>query len=216
LNRLIEQHLPVVLPIFFAAVWLTVTTIQSLLSGWFWLVVRYPNQNGAPILRLRGQSGMMGLRVTMKGILTLSVCPAGLRVGIMRIFGPFCRDFLVPWKDITVTRRTILLWPSAKLQFGTPAAGTLRISKHVADRLARAALAWWPEAGPFPAESRGAIFRRLFAQWALLTGFAAAFFVLAPSTVTPRGVGPPLAVAILFPAIFFGIATINRFFRETR
>jgi hypothetical protein len=40
--------------------------------------------------------------------------------------------------------------PLAKLRFGDPIVGTLSNSGHLADRLARAALERWPEAGPFP------------------------------------------------------------------
>ena len=64
----------------------------------------YPDQSDEPILRLRGQSGTMGLGVGMNGVLILSVCPTGLRVGMMRVFGPFCRDFFVPWESIAVVR----------------------------------------------------------------------------------------------------------------
>ena len=105
----------------------------------------------------------------MSGILTLSVCPSGLRVGMMRVFGPFCRDFFVPWESIAVVRKTVLFWPTAKLQFGNPMVGRLSISAHVANRLARAAMGRWPETGPFPEETRGDTFRRLLAQWAVGT-----------------------------------------------
>ena len=83
----------------------------------------------------------------MRGILTQSVCPAGLRAGTMRVFGPFCRDFFVPWESIVVTRKTVLFQPAVKLQFGNPVVGTLSIAAHAANRLARAALGRWPEAG---------------------------------------------------------------------
>jgi hypothetical protein len=68
----------------------------------------------------------------MRGILILSVCPTGLRVGMMRIFGPFCRDFFVPWESIAIIRKTVLFWPVAKLQFGNPVVGTLSIRAHAA------------------------------------------------------------------------------------
>jgi nitrate/nitrite transporter NarK len=76
--------------LFFVVVWLTVTTVLALLSGWFRLMAAYPDQSIEPILRLRGQSGTMG-GVSMRSVLTLSVCPTGLRVGMMRLFGLFCR-----------------------------------------------------------------------------------------------------------------------------
>ena len=149
MNDLIVQNIFVFFPVFFAAVWLAVTTTTGLLSGWFRLMARYPDQTDEPCLRSRGQSGTMGLGVGMRGILTLSVCPSGLRVGMMRVFGPFCRAFFVPWDDITVIRRTIVVRPVAELKFGAPVIGNLRISAHVADRPACAALGHWPEVGPF-------------------------------------------------------------------
>src|SRR5262245_32016131 len=176
-------------------------------------MARYPDQTVESSLRIRWQSGMMGmgLGVGMGGILTLSVCPSGFRVGMMRVFGPFCRDFFVPWEDIAVIRKTIVVWPVAELRFGTPVVGKLRISAHVADRLARAASGRWPEAGPFPKEKRGDIFRSLLAQWAAATAVAALFFTLVPLAVAPSGSRPPILAAILFPAIVFGVGSIVRF-----
>ena len=166
-------------------------------------MARFPNQTAEPLLRVRGQSGSMGLGVSMRGILTLSVCPSGLRVGIMQVFGPFCRYFFVPWEAFSVTRKTVLFWPVAKLQFGSPGVGSLTIPAHVANRLARAALGRWPEAGPFPEEKHHDTLRRLLTQWAAITCVAALFFTLVPLAVAPTGARPPIVVAILFPAIVF-------------
>lgn len=191
----------------FVALWLAVDTVLSLLSGWFWLMIKFPDQPAEPILRVRGQSGSMGLGVACQGILTLSVCSSGLRVGIMRAFGPFCRNFFVPWESLTVTRTTFLFWPRAKLRFGKPVIGRLTISGGLANRLARATMGRWPEAGPFPKEQRRAVFRRLLIEWAALTCFAAFFFLFAQ----PRGDSLPISVAILFPAIVFGVAFLVEF-----
>lgn len=210
----IEQHIADFFPLFFAALWLTVTSILSLVSGWFRLMMRFPDTAEAPLLRLRAQSGAMGPGVSLRGILTLSVCPSGLRVGMMRLFGPFCRNFFVPWKAITVGRKTSLFQPVAKLRFGHPAIGSLTIPAHVANRLADAATGLWPETGPFPQESHRDTLRRLLTQWALATSVAALFFTVAPLAFGPAGGGPPIVVAILFPAIVFGGVTIVRYVRE--
>jgi hypothetical protein len=197
--------------LFFVAVWLTATTILALLSGWFRLMVEYPDQSIEPILRLRGQSGTMG-GIGLRGILTLSVCPTGLRVGIMRLFGPFCRDFLVPWESIAVIRKKTLFWPVAELQFGKPVIGRLRIPAPAADRIARAAMGYWPEQRPFSEEKPEDRFRSLLAWWAVMTSFATLFFIFAPLVVGPSGAGPPIVVAILLPAIVFGVVAVVRFF----
>jgi hypothetical protein len=135
--------------VFFAVMWLIVTTILAVLSGWFRLMEAFPDQPSDPIMRLRAQSGRIGPLVSMSGVLTLSVCTAGLRVGMMRLFGPFCRDFLVPWQSIVVVRKSTFFGPVAQLQFGDPAVGELRIAGHVADRLASAAMEHWPEGARF-------------------------------------------------------------------
>jgi hypothetical protein len=201
-------------PLFFIALWLSITTILAMLSGWFQLAARFPNQEQGiePLLRLRWRSGKMGFGVHMRGILRLSAFSSGLSVGITRMFGPFCRDFFVPWENITVTRRTILFWRFAKLQLGDPAIGTLTISTRDADRLARAASPNWPETGPFEKETRSRRLYELLAEWALLTSAAALFFTLVPLILPPSTARPPVLVGVLFPAIFFGVVTTVRYF----
>jgi|SRR5580692_347526 len=113
-------------------IWFAATMILSVLSGWFGLMERYPDHDEKAIVTLANQSGSLGL-VSMRGILKLSVCPSGLRIGIMRIFGPFCRDFVVPWNEITVTRSDRFLWKVAKLSFGQPSNGNLKVLAEVAE-----------------------------------------------------------------------------------
>jgi hypothetical protein len=102
-----------------------------------------PDRDEVPILRLSGQSGAMGLGVNMRGVLTLGVCPSGLRLGMPRFLAPFSRDFLVPWDRISVTRKRALFMQVIKLQFGQ--AGNLTISEDLASRLASAAGGSWPK-----------------------------------------------------------------------
>jgi hypothetical protein len=208
------QNFGIYFSIFFVGLWLVVTTVLSTLSGWFGLMQKYPDQPEAATLEIRRQSGIMGFGVNMNFVLNLAVCPSGLRVGMARLFGPFCRNFFVPWRDITVVRRSILFWPIAELRFGKPAVGTLRIWAHTANRVARAASGRWPEAGPFPEERPEVRMRRLFTAWAVLTSAAALFFIVVPLIVLPSGARPPIAVAVLFPAVFFGLAFTIWFFSE--
>jgi hypothetical protein len=191
--------------------WLAVTTLLSLLSGWFQLMAKFPNRSDEPILRLRWQSGSMR-GVNMNRILRLGACPTGLRVGMLPLFGPFCRDFFVPWESIVVTRATMFFFPVAKLQFGKPAVGTLAIGAHVANRLARAVVGHWPETGPIPIETRRHLARRLAKEWAIGTTLAALFFASASVMLAPNGL--PIVVAILFPAIVLGFVALVRYVLE--
>jgi hypothetical protein len=218
LNELFQTYGPIAFPVFFVGLWLVVTTILGALSGWYALMRRYPDRAETPLLTLRYQSGSMGLMVSYGGLLTLSACPSGLRVGMNRLFGPFWRNFFVPWTEIRIIRRRmILLWLAAQLAVGDPVAGTLSISADVADRLARAAQGSWPEAGPYPRPRPGTAFVTLLAQWAAVTTLAALFFTLAPRLMAPRGAtAPPVAVGILFPAIVFGVVFLVKFIRQVR
>lgn len=161
----IMRDAPQLFPVFFVLMWLAVTSTLGLVSGWYALSGFYPNRDEPPLLSLRMQSGSMRW-VGMRSILNLDVCPSGLRVGMMRLFGVFCRDFFVPWDQISVVRNDRLFWREAKLVFGQPANGSLKLQAEVANRLARAAGARWPEVGPFPAETDQAALQRLGKEWA--------------------------------------------------
>ena len=153
-KNLIIFAVAVGLPLFFAAMWLGVTSLLGLLSGWFSLMRIYPDTPEPPLLKLGGQSGWMGpLAVNMNGVLTLSACASGLRVGIMRMLGPFSSNLFVPWGDIHAERRKRFFIQTVTLSFGSPVVGTLDLQAKVADRLAKAAGAGWPEPGPIPPET---------------------------------------------------------------
>lgn len=144
-----DQFLPFAIPfpLFFAALWFAITTLIGFLSGWYTLMRRYPDRREKPVLHLRGQLGFMGpLNSRLRGILRLSVCPSGLRVGMFRLFGPFSRDFFVPWDEISVTRtQWFLMGEIAVMTFGEPPHGKLAVAASVAARLAKAAGDDWPE-----------------------------------------------------------------------
>jgi hypothetical protein len=204
--------------------WLIIATLVGASSGWFRLMDQYPDRAEEPMLRLRRQSGAMWqgaskrrMWANMRGILTFSVCPSGLRIGMMRAFGPLCRNFFVPWERLAIVREngSWLEGQIAKLQFGNPVSGTLRISAHTADRLARVAGERWPEAGPFPQEKWGDHARRLLAQWAIFTSVFALFFSVVPFTFA-SGSRPPILVPIVFLALFLGVGFVVRFLFERR
>ncbi len=151
MKNLLETYFPFVFPIFFpvffALVWLGVTTLLGFLSGWYALMQQYPDREDRPFLRLTWLSGQMGL-VAMRGVLNVSVCPAGLRIGMLRAFGIFSRDFFVPWGEIKVARKDWLLGQRVELTFGNPPIGKLNIPAVVADQLAAASLGRWPKLHP--------------------------------------------------------------------
>ena len=197
--------------------WLAVTTLLGFFSGWFTLASLYPDRDEDARLRLGSQSGMMGWGVSMSGILVLSACPSGLRVAIWKIFGPFSRPFFVPWEEIRAAPRQQFFQKMVRLGFGLPEAGVLSIDARAWSRLSEEAGMARSDPRLLPPESNGQLARSLTLQWLIITCGAAAFYYFTPLLMGAKsGQGPPLAVCILFPAIFFGIAQLFRYGRLSR
>jgi hypothetical protein len=216
MDDVIRQNFPLYFPLFFGVMWITVTTLLSVLSGWFVLMRTYPDREEAPLQSFSWQSGSMN-RVSMRSILKLSPCPSGLRLSIMRLFGPFCRDFLVPWDEISVVRKDQFYFKVAQISFGRPAIGKLTIFVDVADRLARAAGTRWPETELVAEATGGGAASRIIKQWILSTVLAAAFFVIASRVILPKTASPPpILVCVLFPAIVGGFSAIVQYVRSQR
>jgi hypothetical protein len=152
---------PGIFLVFFALLWLGVTTLLGVLSGCYSLMRRYPDRAEASLLTHKYQSGSLGL-VGMRGVLHLGVCASGLRIGLMRVFGPFCRNFSVPWSSISVSRKDRLFSRISVLDFGSRSLG---LPAEVAYRLVRAAGSHWPEPGLFPEEPHATVRSRLLKEW---------------------------------------------------
>jgi hypothetical protein len=216
MNASLDQTFALYFPIFFVLLWLGVTVLLGFLSGWYSLMRRFPDRPETPLQTFKNQSGSIGF-VGARSLLTLSVCPGGLRVGMMRIFGPFSKDFFVSWNEMSVIRKDRFLWKAATISFDNPPVGSLTLMADLADRLARVAGKSWPEPGSFPEETSPQASSRIFKQWLVITAFAAAFFIIVPRLMTPNGAArPPILVAILFPAIVFGIAAMVQYFWRRR
>jgi len=179
-------------------------------------MIRYPNREETEFLSLKRLSGSMGLGVAMNRILNISVCPSGLRIGMMRVFGIWCRKFFVPWQEINVNRKDGFFGQTAVLQFGNPSSGKLKIPAYVADRLARASQGRWPEPGPFPQETKIQVFDDVVRQWLAFTLLAAIFFIVVPRMMTPVADFPPISVAILLPGVVFGIGSVFEYFKRSK
>ena len=128
-----------VFPVFFVGLWVVISYVIAAMSGWRQMMAAYPDQPEAPLRRFSFQSAYMGARVSLGNVLRIEVCPSGLRFGILRLFGLFCRDFFVPWSEIAVTPRRMFLVNAVELQFGGRAFPKLTIRAALADRIAAVA-----------------------------------------------------------------------------
>ena len=201
-----------IFPFLFVGMWLTITIVLGLFSGWFTLQNHYPDTDEPALLKLGRQSGSMGIGVAMNGILKLSACPSGLRIGIWRMFGPFQRPFLVPWDEITATPKKTFFVPMARLALGHPQIGSITVDARSWERLAAHSTAHARQDNwSAPVSSRGTG-RGLLLQWLALTAFAATFFAVA-TRLQPASPPLPLVVCIAFPAVVIGIGQLVRYAR---
>jgi len=77
LTGLIEQNPAIFFPCFFVALWLTVTTILALLSGWFRLMEVYPDHDDFAVrtVGLPGLGGILG--VTFGAVVAMAMSAIG-------------------------------------------------------------------------------------------------------------------------------------------
>lgn len=206
-------------PVLFIGMWLVVASLLGLMSGWYGLMERYPDRRETASARIGLLSGVMGrgIGVSLGGILTLAACPSGLRVSIWRIFGPFSRPFLVPWREISAQPKTIFFSPMVRLSFGNPEVGVLSLDARAWQRLAGAARqSVGSRAPPAYAVSEARLIGAALLQWLVTTAFAAAFFYFAPRLLSPKAEAPPLAVCLGFPAAVFGVNQVIRYLGRRR
>ena len=127
-------------PFLFIGMWLLVTTILGFLSGWFSLQSWYSDDGDEePLLKLGWQSGSMGSGVSFNSCLTLAATPKGLSLRVWRIFGPFQRPLLFPWREITAEPTRLLFLRMVRLNLGSSPSGSLKIKERTWNRLIEAA-----------------------------------------------------------------------------
>ncbi|MBS2032641.1 MAG: hypothetical protein JST54_32505, partial [Deltaproteobacteria bacterium] len=165
------QHVdpPAWIFVFVPLLWLGVSGLLALTSGWISLRRRFPDHADEPeVARFKGLSGSLGI-VSLGGILTIATCASGLRLKLSPLFAVFQRPILVPWEVIGVTRRGRFLGASATLRFADrwPA---LVVDAEIADALWRSIPERWPEVGPPPERpSAASAWKRIAIAWPLVS-----------------------------------------------
>jgi len=136
----ILRWLPFIFPLFFIGMWLIVTFLLGVMSGWFNLQQWYPDEgNDEPLLKLRWQSGTMGMGVNFNNALTLGACRSGLQIRVPRFIGLFSKPLLIPWTEIEASEKKTWFIKLVRLALGKPANGRLILRAKTWARLAEAA-----------------------------------------------------------------------------
>jgi hypothetical protein len=199
------HNLPIAAPFLAVGLWIAMGALMGAQSGWFGLARRFRDRSDPAIATFRYCSAWFGRTFAFNGVLNFSVCRTGLRVGIVRAFGPFSNDFFVPWDEITITRGRQWLGPAVRLQLADAASLSLRPA--LANDLARAAGDHWPEPGPFPAPTQATIAGGVLREWLLYTAIGSAILIAIPRVLAPHESSRPL-YAIGAAAVLAGIGAV--------
>lgn len=206
---------PVFFPFLFIGMWLAVTTMLGVMSGWFTLQRHYPRGEEEPLFKRKIGSASMGFGVHFRRVITVAACRSGLRISALRLMAPFQRPFLVPWSEIEAEETRSFFVPMVRLRFGRPEVGKLTIGARDWERLSAYATPQSSHTGNLRVEPVGnrAVGAGLLLQWAILAAGAGTFFLIAS-----RGQGAPLPIWLCygFPAIVFGGAQLIRWLVQLR
>jgi hypothetical protein len=206
---------PVFFPFLFVGMWLAVTTMLGVLSGWFALQQHYPRGEEEPLLRRRINSASMGLGVHFRRVITVVACRSGLRISASRLMAPFQRPFLVPWSEIEAEETRSFFVPMVRLRFGRPEVGKLTIGARDWQQLSAYAAPQTTRIGNLkvdPASNR-AVGAGLLAQWAIAVAIAGTFFMIGSGS---QGAPLPIWLCYGFPAIAIGAGQLIRWLMQLR
>jgi hypothetical protein len=137
---------PLLVLLFFAVLWIGVTSLVLRLSGWLALERSYRASGGAkgiPV-RLRAAKLGRGFIGQFRNVLTLWVGKEGLQLHVLVLFGPNRSDLFFPWADISVSRGRQYFSEYVELTFARAPAIRLRIYGHAAVMVRNAAGSDWP------------------------------------------------------------------------
>lgn len=143
-----ETAFAAIFPFLFIGMWFLTTSVIGWWSGWHVLQDRFPNRDVTVRDRMHFQSAGLGKgriwnpwgNVSYGSCLRYDICQEGLRVAVWRVFGPFCRPFLVPWDKITVEEVRFLFFRFYRLSFGDPSLSALTIRSRAYKRIVASGL----------------------------------------------------------------------------
>lgn len=181
-------------------------------SGWAALAASFPDRAAElSLFTLRFQSGFMQNNMRFGSILRFDVCPGGLRVSQVPVFGWFCKPFFVPWNEISVRYRRRFVSQVFEMTFGQPRVGSLAVIDTAGAKLVQRIPVPLRETQPSDPEPSGAIARRLFRFWLLQTTLAALFFVVVPRLIPNNANPPSIPIALGVPAGLFAVVALAQY-----
>jgi hypothetical protein len=147
LQRFINQNpslFAVMFPAYFLFLWIFVSAIISLVSGWFSLAKVYRTRVPFQGRKWTMQNGQMRWRVNYNHALTFGVSPQGFYMASMFLVRFMHPPLLVPWSEIRVQKTQGWMFEYVTFTLGHELAIPLRLRATLAAQLREAAANYWP------------------------------------------------------------------------
>jgi len=132
------------IPAYIVALGLLLPGLISYIGGWTALAKRFRLREPFVGERWWGQSGQMRSIAGYNHCLTIGSSPQGLYLAMMPLFSFRHPPLLVPWNEITVSRRQSRFFGSVRLGLTRELDIPLGLRPKLADKLKRAAGDRWP------------------------------------------------------------------------
>lgn len=104
----------ILFPLFFAAIWLSVTGLLAVMSGWRQLATQYvsrqPSQ-GKDFYMVSGTVGSAAFPVSYNNCLTVFIASNGFYIQPIALLAFFSPKLFIPWRDVEVIKTSYLFFP---------------------------------------------------------------------------------------------------------
>ena len=125
--------------------WVAVSLIISYTGGWNSLAHIFRCREAFSGLQCGWQSGQMRWLAHYRNCLTLGANPQGLYLAVSFPFRLAHPPLLIPWNEISLTRKRLLFVPMVRFQLGRELSVPLWVREPLANRLSEAAGTLWPK-----------------------------------------------------------------------
>jgi hypothetical protein len=129
--------------IIFPLFWSGIVFFISRLSGWSSMAETYTYHEPHAAQCYSGQSAILRLTSSYKGVLKICADDQGLYFSVMFLFRPGHSPFFVPWGEISGTKKNYFLYNVVDLRFQRTPNLPFRIYRRTADRLRDVANGRW-------------------------------------------------------------------------
>ncbi|MGH9573225.1 MAG: hypothetical protein ACRD40_06815 [Candidatus Acidiferrales bacterium] len=131
----------------FVFCWIVTGMLVSRMTGWHRLAERFSLDGEFPAERWRFKSATARYGSNYNNCLTIAANPMGLYMAMLPPFLIGHPALLIPWNEISISRKKVLFWNVVQFQIGRETPVTFGFREDFAQQIRRAAGASWPGDG---------------------------------------------------------------------